>query len=463
MIVRAGLVALIGVSLSSCNTLRDVQSAPQNAAGANLGSRVVVRDAAGVVPPSEERRVLQSIGAEGDGEALLHHLTLLAQVGEVGLYRGNTARLLVDGPATFKAMNHEIRRAKRRILLESYIFEDDGLATEMASLLAEKARTGVAVYVLYDSVGSRGTDAAFFDGLRKQGVSVCAFNPINPTERPGYFSIEHRNHRKVLVVDAEAAFAGGINISQVYAQGSFGSNRKGAMTDSRRGGWRDTQIELHGPAVAALAEQFVQTWQSQGCTNAIPEAPRPAIAQPGRRVVKVIISSPDDPYNAIYGSLIAVFKGSRESIKVTMAYFAPGQETIDVLCDAARRGVDVQLILPAKSDFSLILHAGRSYYSQLLKAGVRIFEMETSVLHSKTAVVDSVVGTVGSSNMDWRSFAANNEVNVIVLGKDFGTEMESLFERDLRASREITLDEWRSRGLWSRTMEVLGRAAERWL
>jgi len=455
------LVAFSTLALGACASVKDVQPPP-----APLVLRVNVKDAGGTLAPGEKRQALQTVAAEGERDALMHHLDALAQVGELDLYRGNVAKLLVDGPQTFKAMKREIALARKRILLESYIFEDDGIAAEMGTLLAEKARAGVAVHVMYDSVGSVSTDAAFFDKLRAQGISVCAFNPINPAERPGYFSIEHRNHRKVLVVDRESAFAGGINISQVYAKGSSGSGRgSGKPADAQNEGWRDTQVELHGPAVEAFSEQFIATWRKQGCKGEIADLPMPVrgAAEPGKRVVKVMISSPDDAYNPIYASLLSVFKGARESIRVTMAYFAPGEEMIEALSDAAKRGVKVQLILPAKSDFKLVLHAGRSYYSRLLEAGVEIYELEDSVLHAKTAVVDGVVGTVGSSNLDWRSFVANNEINVVVLGRDFGAEMDALFERDLKASRRITREAWSSRGLWPRTMELIGRGAERWL
>jgi cardiolipin synthase A/B len=465
--LRSGLAitlpVALGLALAACMTMKDVQPAPSAPSQAPVAQRVNVTGSGGLLTPDDRKRALQSVADEGERAALMHHLGLLAQVGEVDLYRGNTAKLLVDGPATFKAMKRHIAAAKRRILLESYIFEDEGIAAEMATMLADKARDGVATYVMYDSVGSVRTDAEIFERMKSAGIAVCAFNPINPAKRPGYFSIEHRNHRKTLVVDGDSAFAGGINISQVYAKGSFGSGGSAkSEKDVLQEGWRDTQIELRGPAVAAFAEQFVDTWKSQGCQGTIVEVPV-RVAQPGDRVVKVIVSSPDDPYNAIYASLLNSFKGARESIKITMAYFAPGEDMIQALCDAARRGVDVQLILPAKSDFKLILHAGRSYYSRLLEAGVKIFEMENSVLHAKTAVVDGVVGTVGSSNLDWRSFVANNEINVVVLGRDFGLEMEALFEQDKRASRQITREAWSARGLWPRTLELIGRGAERWL
>jgi cardiolipin synthase len=146
-----------------------------------------------------------------------------------------------------------------------------------------------------------------------------------------------------------------------------------------------------------------------------------------------------------------------------MAYFAPGNEMVGALADAAQRGVDVVLVLPGRSDFTLVLHAGRSYYERLLAAGVRIHEMDDAVMHAKTAVIDGVVSTVGSSNMDWRSFVSNNEINAIVLGRDFGAQLEAVFERDLANSRPIGLDAWRQRDLSDRFMEQMGRLAERLL
>ncbi len=164
-----------------------------------------------------------------------------------------------------------------------------------------------------------------------------------------------------------------------------------------------------------------------------------------------------------YPPMLAAIEAAQRSVHLTMAYFAPGQEMIDALSNAARRGVDVKLVLPGTSDFMLILHAGRSYYSQLLDAGVRIHEMDDAMMHAKTAVIDGVLSTVGSSNMDWRSFVANNEVNVIVLGADFGEQLEALFERDLVRARLITAAAWSRRGLQQRVMEGIGRMAERLL
>jgi cardiolipin synthase len=248
--------------------------------------------------------------------------------------------------------------------------------------------------------------------------------------------------------------------------------------------------------VPAFAAGFERMWRSQGCPGAVPAAPPPARPIAGPRIVKLIESDPvpilaraaaagspeagtaegggggepagregDDaaPGNRIYAALLAAIDASRRSVHLTMAYFAPGADMVRALADAARRRVEVVLVLPGRSDFSLVLHAGRSYYDELLAAGVRIHEMDDAMMHAKTAVIDGVFATVGSSNMDWRSWVDNSEVNVIVLGDDFARELEAQFERDLAASRPVTLEAWRRRGVGPRFMEFVGRVAERLL
>ena len=168
-------------------------------------------------------------------------------------------------------------------------------------------------------------------------------------------------------------------------------------------------------------------------------------------------------FHTTYQSLLAAIEASRRSVWLTMAYFAPGDDMITALINAAQRGVDVELVLPGRSDFTLVLQAGRSYYERLLAAGVRIHEMDDAVMHAKTAVIDGVFSTVGSSNMDWRSFVANNEINAIVLGREFGQQLETVFLRDRADSRAIELDAWRQRDVGDRVMEQVGRLAERLL
>ncbi len=228
-------------------------------------------------------------------------------------------------------------------------------------------------------------------------------------------------------------------------------------------GWRDTHIELRGPVVQAFAHSFARTWSQQGCKTPLATAPAAAVPAPGQRVVQVLESDPRDKDNRIYTTLLAAIEASQRSVWLTMAYFAPGDDMVAALVSAAQRGVDVQLVLPGRSDFTLVLHAGRSYYDRLLAGGVRIHEMDDAVMHAKTAVIDGVFATVGSSNMDWRSFVANNEINAIVFGRDFGQQLEAVFERDVANSRPIELDAWQRRELGDRVMEQVGRLAERLL
>ena len=494
MLPTCALLTVACASLPARERLQQPDADPQAAAGArreggaaslrdggaaslrDVASQVTVRDQRGDLPMAAEVSTLKQVRAEGGGDAVEHHLRVLAATGEVDLYRHNATRLLVDGPATYAAMKAAVTKARHRVLLESYIIEDSTMADEMASLLGAKARQGVKVAVLYDAVGSIQADAAYFQKLVDHGVQVCKFNPINPLERIGYWGINHRNHRKVLVVDNEIAMTGGINISRTYARGSArgstpgpaaGLLREANADDVLRDGWRDTHIELRGPVVPAIAEGFVRVWSSQGCPGgegaALHGTALRPVAAAGSRVVKVVESDPLQPGNRIYSALLAAIEASRRSVHLTMAYFAPGEDMVQALCDAARRGVEVSLLLPGRSDFVLVLHAGRSYYERLLEAGVRVHEMDDAVMHAKTAVIDGVFSTVGSSNMDWRSFVDNNEINVIVLGDDFGAELEALFKRDLAVSRPIELESWRRRALGDRVLEGLGRLVERLL
>jgi cardiolipin synthase len=360
-----------------------------------------------------------------------------------------------------------------------YIIEDEGVAADFAKLLRRKAAEGVTVAVLYDSVGSIDSDARFFDGLRAGGVAVCAFNPLNPLERFGQWGLWHRNHRKLVAVDQEVAFVGGINLSNVYSSspgqarrgsGGQGSGNARAAEDPAPGGddpnadngrgWRDTQVELRGPVVPALAAVFERDWQREQCDGALGASPPAQRAAAGERIVQVIASDPRHGENRTYGLLLAAIGAAQRSVHVTMAYFAPGDELVHALCDASRRGVDVQLVLPGRSDVKLVMHAARSYYDRMLSCGIGIAEMNSAVMHAKTAVIDGVLSTVGSSNLDGRSIEGNSELDVVVLGADFGSRMERLFARDLAQSRRVDAQAFARRGLDARLMEWFAQLVE---
>ena len=416
----------------------------------------------GRLSPVARERMLKALGLEGNASSVQRHLSAMSAIGEVVLYSGNEAKLLVDGPATFEAMFAAIETATQSVLLESYIVEDVEVAKRLSLLLAKKRAQGVLVAMIYDGLGSYATKESYFNELRASGILVCAFNPVKPSKRLGYWNITHRDHRKILTVDAQWAFTGGINISGVYSSGSFSKGVFSKESIRPKEGWRDTQVQIRGTAAFALDRLVRETWSSQGCEGDLSkQTSKPSSQAFGKQVIQIIPATPSAAPNPIYTLLLTSIDASQRSIFITMAYFAPGEDLIEALCDAALRGVDVQLILPSVSDFSPVLYAGQSYYQRLLKAGVKIFELQTAVLHAKTAVVDGVVSTIGSSNMDWRSFASNNEVNAVMIGEDFGDSMFKMFAQDLSASREVVLSEWEKRSLWRRAKEQVSRALER--
>lgn len=412
----------------------------------------------------ERERMIKRLGAQGNATSLQRHLAAMSAQDDVELFPGNEAKLLVDGPATYKAMFAAIETATQSVLLESYIIEDVEVAQRLAALLEKKRAQGVLVAMIYDGLGSFGTNESYFERLRASGVLVCAFNPVKPTKRLGYWNISHRDHRKILTIDSQWAFTGGINISAVYSSGSFSRRQSSKLSVNPKDGWRDTQVQIRGPAALALDELVRQTWLLQGCEGTLSQSlPKSAMSKQafGEDVIRIVPSTPSAVSNPIYTLLLTSIDAAQRSIYVTMAYFAPGEDLIAAICDAALRGVDVQLILPSVSDFSPVLYAGQSYYQRLLKSGVKIYELQSAVLHAKTAVIDGVVSTIGSSNLDWRSFASNNEVNAVMLGENFGEAMTKMFKNDLEASQQIILVEWEKRSLWRRTKEQVSKALER--
>jgi cardiolipin synthase len=275
------------------------------------------------------------------------------------------------------------------------------------------------------------------------------------------WELNQRDHRKLLIVDGRTAFLGGINISSVYSSGSSGRSQSDR---SHAGpGWRDTDLQLQGPAVAELQKLFLATWENQKGEPLAAKAYFPTLKPAGRQVVRVIGSSPEEAYSLIYATLLSAIASAETSVRLTNAYFVPDPQLLAAFEGAAQRGVDVTLILPGQTDSWLVFHAGRGFYTQLLRAGVRIYERRGAILHSKTALVDGVWATVGSTNLDWRSFLHNYELNAVVLGVEFGDQLQAMFERDLAASDAIVLAEWERRTLDLRFKEAFARAWAYWL
>ena len=370
------------------------------------------------------------------------------------LIAGNKVQLLFDGPQTIGAMMDAIRSATNHVNLETYIFDADELGTKFADLLIEKQHQGVQVNIIFDSVGTLGTPTAFFARLRAAGINLTEFNPVNPLKYIGNaWRLNNRDHRKILVVDGKIGFAGGVNIAKDYANSSLFRSR-GRVNQEL--GWRDTHLRIEGPAVASLQTLFLRTWASQRKEDLPDLEYFPALPNAGNQVLRVIASEPGGNFEIFKAYAVALGQ-AQKSIHLTVSYFAPDVQILDQILRAARRGVDVEMIFPGVSDASLAFFAGRSFYEDLLAAGVRIFELQASVLHAKTGVIDGAWSTVGSANIDIRSFLHNSEINVVVLDEGFGKAMESAFQEDLKNAKEVTRSQWDQRPAGERLKEWASR------
>lgn len=399
------------------------------------------------------------LGAD-DTHIFERHLALVQEMGGSPLVVGNKVDLLLDGPATYASMFAAINAARDNINLETYILEPDEIGQSLVDALLVKQRTGVQVNLIYDSVGSLSTPKEFFQPLVDAGAHVLEYNPVDPRKARKDWALNERDHRKLLVVDGKIAYVGGINISSVYSSGSFSSpfSRSNKARHTPDGPtWRDTHLRIEGPVVADFQKLFMSTWERQKGDALSGHNYFPQLSDKGPEVVRAIGSSPDDPYSLMYATLISAIDSAESQVYLTNAYFLPDPQLLAALKGAAARGVDVRLLLPGKSDSDLVLYAARSFYQELLDSGIRIYERQDALLHSKTAMIDGVWSTVGSTNLDWRSRLNNQEIDAVILGQDFGSRMQAMFDQDLQASRQITRVDWEHRSLLSRLKEAGAR------
>jgi cardiolipin synthase A/B len=393
----------------------------------------------------------------GKIDILARHLAFEQTISGSPLIVGNRVTLLKNSSTTYPAMLDAIRSARDSINLETFIFSDDFVGRTFASALIAKQRQGVQVNIIYDSFGSYFTAESLFESLRANGIRLLSFNPMNPWNARVRWSPDHRDHRKLLVVDGKIAFTGGINISS-HGLRTFSASGE---EDPNNGlsDWRDTDLEIQGPAVAAFQRLFVTMWISQ---HGVPLGRRdyfPMLQNRGNDIVRVLGSVPEQ-FSVIYVTLISAINNAERNVYVTDAYFAPGAQMLEILEAAAQRGVDVRLLVPGRTNEPLIGPATRSHYSELLGAGIRIYEWRGKMLHAKTTTIDGVWSTVGSSNLDWWSIARNNEVNAVILSTDLAERMNLMFREDIENSNQITLELWRKRSLTERIEELVARCFE---
>ncbi len=382
--------------------------------------------------------------------------TLLAAIARFArslyrLRRGNQLRLLRAGAETFPAMLAAIAAARRSVCLETYIFEDDRTGHRFRDALIERAAAGVAVRIIYDGIGGFGMSASFVASMAAAGVELVEYHPVAPWR--ARFNLSRRDHRKILVVDDELAFTGGLNISDDYADLAEGGR-----------GWHDLHCELRGPVVADLARLFRRTWLAEGGA-AFPPPPYPDddAPRPGAITARVVDNSKLRRRGAIRRAYLTAIAAAERTIWLENAYFLPDRGIRRALARAVARGVDVAVIVPGRNDVRAVEYAGLYVHRKLAAQGVQVLAWSGPMMHAKTAVIDGVWGCIGSYNLDARSLHYNLEVVVEIIDHEFGQVMAGQFEAD--RARAVPLDHtaWRRLSWWRKALAWLSFRIRNWL
>lgn len=380
---------------------------------------------------------------------------LLEEIDEGPVHHGNRVDVYTRGEDAFAAMRAAIEEAREEVLVESYIWRDDATGRAFVNDLARAAARGVTVRALADALGSFGTRREFWREMARRGIAARRFHPLVPKLWNHLF----RDHRKILVVDRRVAFTGGMNIGEEYGSFPYLAAPRAAPPQAEKLAWRDTHVRVTGPVAWEMAVVFAEGWErAGGLPIEIEPLDSPAAPAAAARVL-VLDARPNRGYAESAAVLAAIVAAAAKRVWITNAYFAPGRAAVRILGEAARRGVDVRLLLPGKTDVPLVRHAGHGYYRELLERGVRVFEYQASILHAKSMVADGSASVVGSTNLDFRSFQFNAECNLVILCGETGRWLEEAFATDLARSEEVLLPIWIRRGRLHR----LGDRAARWL
>ncbi|WP_240932459.1 cardiolipin synthase [Pelagibius litoralis] len=385
-------------------------------------------------------RLLDAGGIDG---AVTPSQQVLETLAGMPFTRGNNVDLLEDGGAAYGAMFGAIDEADDYILLQSYLIRDDDLGRDLKARLLRKARNGLAVYLLYDEIGSYGLPPAFGAELKAGGVRVCAFSTTQgPINR---FQLNFRNHRKTLVVDGRLAFVGGLNFGDEYLG-----------RDGQYGPWRDTHVYVSGPAVQAVQLAFVEDWY--WAAHEVPELLwEPRKAEQGGKLALVLPTGPADYWDSCELFLLEVITTAKRRIWIASPYFVPDEQIIGALQLARLRGVEVRILLSKKADHFLVDWASYAHYPMAERAGIEIYRYDAGFLHQKVLLVDDTLASVGTANLDNRSFRLNFEISMVIWDRGFAGEVEAMLLNDFSASRKVVAGELDEKPLWFRFGVSLSR------
>ncbi|MGH7845888.1 MAG: phospholipase D-like domain-containing protein [Candidatus Binatia bacterium] len=359
---------------------------------------------------------------------------------------GNRVDILLNGDETFPAMLEEIRKAQASITFAQYLYEDGPIAYALAEAFAERCRAGVAGHILLDSHGSGKAPAEIPELMLQAGCYVEYFRRVEVPQVIFPWKLlryNYRNHRRILVIDGRTGFTGGYGISAAWAG-------DGRTSDH----WRETNVRMEGPVVQHLQGGFVDSWLETTGIVLGGDAYFPPLEPRGKVAAQIVKSSPVGGSFQNYMLFLLSITSARKSILITNPYFLPDDRIIEALIEAVERGVQVIVLVPAKIDHPITYRASRSNYGRLLLGNIQIYEYLPALLHAKTMVVDDVWATIGSTNIDNRSFALNEELNITVYNRALAQRLEQIFYADLKHSRKVSYEQWRSRGLKEKLFEL---------
>ena len=377
--------------------------------------------------------------------AKAHIMKMLYNSDKVLLTAHNRVKILVNGKVTFEKIITELERAEHHIHLEYYIIDDDRIGNAVCNILIRKAKEGLEVRVIYDDVGCWSLNDKFIQSLKDAGVQIFPFMPV----RFPFFTskLNFRNHRKIIVIDGKVGFTGGLNIADRYISGS-----------EELGPWRDTHLKIEGEAVYSLQSVFLLDWYFVSRRN-LHDQDRyfPPVEVADRHLMQIVTSGPDSDWASIMQTFFSAIATAKSYIYISTPYFLPNESILTALRTASLSGVDVRMLLPEQGDAKLVHWSSFSYISQLLDAGVKVYLYRKGFTHSKLMMVDDAFCSIGTANMDIRSFDQNFEINALIYDHRITIAMRNIFMNDIKDLKHININDWDQRSRWVVFRESVAR------
>ena len=396
------------------------------------------------VTGEREKKLLR---IDEENHSYMQLFNLADQIGNTPISISTETKVLTNGKETFDAIKEALMQAQHHIHMEYYIVRHDTLGQEIKDILIEKAKNGVKVRFLYDAVGSWTLSKRYIREMRKWGIEVVAFGPVKLPFLNNKFNF--RNHRKIVIVDSNTGFVGGLNIGNEYLG-----------KDKNYGFWRDTHLMLKGEGVRSLQLIFMQDWYYMTNHSFLTDqylAPIQSNSEKKYGGVQIIAGGPDNEHSTIKNIFFSMIVSAKKSVWIASPYFIPDEDIFSALKIAALSGIDVRLLVPSNPDKRIVFHASRSYYPDLLEAGVKVYEYREGFMHSKIVIVDGELASIGTSNMDMRSFHLNFEVNAFLYKTESVQTLVNDYLHDLLVSNELHIEIFKERNITLKIMESLSR------